>query len=88
MKEMDENTQELKKIEKEYNAYIDKKMELSKSVFCFKNQIDKLDVDFTSEKEELNKIDRELNKDENDLNEIEKRLNKVIERIDNKSSQQ
>ena len=88
MKEMDENTQELKKIEKEYNAYIDKKMELSKSVFCFKNQIDKLDVDFTTEKEELNKIDRELNKDENDLNEIEKRLNKVIERIDNKSSQQ
>ena len=47
MKEMDENTQELKKIEKEYNAYIDKKMELSKSVFCFKNKMDKFDVDFT-----------------------------------------
>ena len=88
MKEMDENTQELKKIEKEYNAYIDKKMELSKSVFCFINKMDKLDVDFTTEKEELNEIDRELNKDENNLNEIEKRLNKVIERFDNKSSQQ
>ncbi len=88
MKEMDENTQELKKIEKEYNAYIDKKMELSKSVFCFKNQMDKFDDDFTTEKEELNEINRELNKDGNNLNEIEKRLNKVIERFDNKSSQQ
>jgi hypothetical protein len=36
MKEMDENTQELKKIEKEYNAYIDKKWNYLNLFFALK----------------------------------------------------